>query len=110
MNQQVTDYIQNAPVEQAGIMKQIRELIHESVPGVTEEFKWSRPVFRSGRDFAYFKVAKTYLTLGFFNFEKLPDPHNKLEGSGKDMRHIKLKSSADIDTQLLGSWFRIASQ
>jgi hypothetical protein len=39
-------------------MDRIRELVKESVPNCTEEFKWSRPVFRTDKDFAYLKLHK----------------------------------------------------
>ncbi|MER2997663.1 DUF1801 domain-containing protein [Pontibacter populi] len=93
MHPQVTDYIINSGNQQ-DILKTIRQLIHDTVPQVTEEFKWGRPVFRTNKDFAYLKSAKAYVTLGFFNFQKLNDPHNRLEGTGKDMRHIGLKEQA----------------
>ncbi len=109
MNPQVTDYIGQAPAEQRQIMEAIRKLLHETVAGVTEEYKWSRPVFRASKDFAYLKVAKAYVTLGFFDFEKLNDPQNKLEGTGKDMRHIKLKKLTDLDSEVLSDWFKTAA-
>lgn len=108
MHPQVTDYIANSGNQQE-ILQTIRQLIHESVPQVTEEFKWGRPVFRAEKDFAYLKTAKAYVTLGFFNFEKLHDPDNRLEGTGKDMRHIKLKTINDIDRDLLTAWFKAAT-
>lgn len=110
MNQQVTDYINEASGEQKRIMDRVRELIKESVPNSTEEFKWSRPVYRSGKDFAYLKSAKKYITLGFFNFKKLRDDDNRLEGTGKDMRHVKLTSLNDVDEDLFSEWFRAASE
>jgi len=105
MNAQVTEYINNAPDEQNKIMSEIRQLIHTSVEGVTEEYKWSRPVFRLDNDFAYLQKSKNHVTLGFFNFEKINDKENQLEGSGKQMRHIKLKSTNDIDEEKLKDWF-----
>ncbi|MEJ8757137.1 DUF1801 domain-containing protein [Pontibacter sp. H259] len=108
MHPQVTDYISNAGNQQE-ILQTIRQLIHETVPAVTEEFKWGRPVFRASRDFAYLKTAKAYVTLGFFNYQKLNDPGNLLEGTGKGMRHIKLKSINEIDNHLLTTWFKAAS-
>jgi hypothetical protein len=108
MHPQVTDYITNSGNQQE-ILQTIRQLIHETVPQVTEEFKWGRPIFRTNKDFAYLKSAKTYVTLGFFNFQKLNDPGNRLEGTGKDMRHIKLKTITDIDRDLLTEWFKSAS-
>jgi hypothetical protein len=104
MNQQVTDYINNAPPAQKEIMNAIRELIHQSVYGVIEEFKWRRPVFRLTKDFAYLLAAKDYVTLGFFNFEKINDKQGKLEGTGKGMRHIKLRKTSDIDRSEFTEW------
>jgi hypothetical protein len=104
MNQQITAYIENAPSEHKTIMQTIRSLIHESVPEVTEEYKWSRPVFRVKKDFAYLKTSKNYVTLGFNNYQKIHDPGGKLEGTGKDLRHIKLRSLKDIDPDELKKW------
>jgi hypothetical protein len=110
MNKQVTEYINQAPDQQKKIMEIVRQLIHENAGQVQEEFKWSRPVFRNEKDFAYLKTAKAYVTLGFFNFQKLDDPGNLLEGTGKDMRHIKLKSVDSIDKDLLKKWISASSE
>ena len=110
MNTQVTQYINDAPDEQKEIMKIIRSIIHNNVAGVTEDYKWSRPVFSKSKDFAYFKITKTHLTLGFMNFEKISDPNSLLEGSGKEMRHIKLKKPSDIDHNQLADWFLKVSE
>lgn len=110
MNEQVTAFINNASAEQKEIMLQIRQLIHNSVTDVQEDFKWSRPVFRKGKDFAYLKTAKAYVTLGFFQYQKLNDPDGLLEGTGNDMRHIKIKKSSDINPTLLKDWFTVAAQ
>ena len=106
MNSQVTEYIDKAPPEQQAIMNVLRELIHESVPGVSEEFKWSRPVFKAAKDFTYLKTAKAHVTLGFYNFDKIEDKGNRLEGTGSAMRHVKIKTLDDIDRELFGTWFR----
>lgn len=108
MNPQVTDYI-NSAAERKEILQTVRQLIHESVPTVTEEFKWGKPVFRAGKDFAYFNISKAYVTLGFFDYQKLNDPTNLLEGTGKSMRHVKLRSTSDINSTLLTEWFKSAS-
>jgi hypothetical protein len=110
MNKQVTEYISQAADQQKKIMEIVRQLIHENAGQVQEEFKWSRPVFRKERDFAYLKTAKAYVTLGFFNFQKLEDPGKLLEGTGKDMRHIKLKSVDSIDKELLKKWISASSE
>jgi hypothetical protein len=110
MNKDVTVYINNAPEEQKEIMNQIRALIHESVRNVTEEFKWSRPVFKLKKDFAWLQANKNHVTLGFMNFNKIDDNKGLLEGTGKDMRHIKLKTVSQINRALLTEWFIAVSK
>lgn len=89
-------------------METIRLLIHKNVENITEEFKWSRPVFKSTKAFAYIEANKNYVNLGFYkDFEKLNDPEEVLEGTGKTMRHIKLKSISDIDFKRLSEWLMV---
>jgi hypothetical protein len=106
MNKQVTNYILASPEEQQEIFMQLRQLIQQNIPGVEENYKWSRPVFTAEKDIIYFKSAKAYATLGFFDTEKLIDKNNVLEGTGKSMRHIKIKTAADIDKTLFTKWFK----
>ena len=106
MNPDVTRYIETAPAAQREAMMIIRQLIHETIPAIQEDFKWSRPVFRVGRDLAYFKTTKSALTFGFFDFHKLNDPDGILEGSGKDMRHIKVEDASAVDADRLREWLR----
>ncbi len=104
MNDQVTAYISEAPEEQRKIMEAIRDIIHTEVSSVAENFKWSRPVFSTDTDFAYFKTAKSYLTFGVFKFEEIKNHQDLLEGSGKDMRHIKIKRLEDLQPEIIKSW------
>jgi hypothetical protein len=110
MDPQISQYIETAVPEQQCIMTQIRQIIHQAVPDVQESFKWSRPIFSTKNDFAYLKTTKSYVTLGFNDFTKLEDPNGMLEGTGSNMRHIKIKNAADIDSALLEKWFKAASQ
>ena len=40
------------------------------------------------------------MNLGFYNGSQLPDPDKLLEGTGAQMRHIKIKKEADIKPEL----------
>lgn len=110
MNPEIDTYISEAPHEQRKIMEQLRQMIHEEAPQVKEIFKWSRPVFSTSHDFVYFKTAKTYLTLGFFNFNKIKQNTELLEGTGKDMRHIKIKSFEKLPADIIRVWIRQVTQ
>jgi hypothetical protein len=104
-SEEVTSYIKNAPSPQSDIMEKVRNLIHESVPETVEEFKWGQPVFRKNKDYCYLKTTKSHVNLGFMNFQILNDPEYLLEGTGKQMRHVKLKTTEDIRQDLFKEWF-----
>lgn len=84
------------------IADQLRKLVFAVVPDAVEEIKWSRPCYsRAGKLFCYLKAEKSYMTLGFQNGASLADPAKLLEGTGKDMRHTKIRSSEALDEQAL---------
>lgn len=96
-NEEVSNYLNAAPEDQQKILKELRELIFSVAPNATEQYKWSRPVYGLGKDFCYLKSAKKYITFGFFQFDKIHTNKNLLEGTGMQMRHIKLKKLEDIE-------------
>ena len=51
--------------------------------------------------FAYVGAFKSHVNVGFFQGAQLPDPASILEGSGKRMRHVKVKPGKEIDSEAL---------
>jgi hypothetical protein len=47
--------------------------------------------------FAYVNVFTSHVNLGFYRGASLPDPAHLLQGSGKRMRHVKLKPGTPTD-------------
>lgn len=75
---------------QRRVLLALRDQILSVAPEATEELKWSRPCYANARGmFCYLFSTKAYATLGFQNGAALDDPEGLLEGTGKDMRHIK---------------------
>ncbi|MDN5205709.1 DUF1801 domain-containing protein [Fulvivirgaceae bacterium BMA10] len=109
-NDDVTQFIEKSIDGQKVILEALRELIAESVPDVREQLKWGRPVYASQKDFCYLQTSKNYVTFGFFNFEKVDDPEDLLEGTGKQMRHIKIAKSEDIKSDLFTKMLKQASE
>ena len=96
MNQKVTTYIENTEEKNKAILQKIRELIMNITTHVDELFKWGRPVYRTDKDFCYLQSTKKAVTVGFFEFDKIETNSHLIEGTGKSMRHIKIKSLEDI--------------
>ena len=51
--------------------------------------------------FGYVAAFKAHVNVGFFHGAALDDPHRLLEGSGKRMRHVKLRWGAPVDDAAL---------
>ena len=51
--------------------------------------------------FAYVNAFKAHVNVGFFRGAELADPVGLLEGTGKYMRHVKLRPAGAIDATAL---------
>ena len=90
----------------------LRQLILESDPDLSESIKWGNPVYEKHGKVCYLASTKAYVSLGFFNGAALTDPEGfpkgLIEGTGKKMRHVKVRSLEDIRNELFSSWVREA--
>jgi hypothetical protein len=51
--------------------------------------------------FAYVNAYRAHVNVGFFRGAELRDPNGLLEGTGKFMRHVKLRPGQPIDAAVL---------
>ncbi|RZT95098.1 DUF1801 domain-containing protein [Rivibacter subsaxonicus] len=66
---------------------EVRELLHDGYPTVCV----------GDAPFAYVGAFGAHVNVGFFHGAALPDPAGLLEGSGKHMRHVKLRPGLALD-------------
>ncbi len=60
---------------------EVRELVHDGCPVAC----------LGDAPFAYVNVFNSHVNVGFFHGAALPDPAHLLQGTGKFMRHVKLR-------------------
>ena len=53
--------------------------------------------------FAYVNVFRAHVNVGFFNGATLQDPTGLLVGTGKRMRHVKLKPDRALEPEALSA-------
>ena len=70
---------------------EFRELMHDGCPVACV----------GDAPFGYVNAFKAHVNVGFFQGAELPDPAGLLEGSGKFMRHVKLKPGAAVNSAAL---------
>jgi hypothetical protein len=98
----IDEWLANEPSELFAIARQwfthfrncgadVREILHDGYPVACV----------GDAALGYVNVFKAHVNVGFFTGAFLHDPHQLLEGSGKRMRHVKVRPGADLDKQAL---------
>jgi hypothetical protein len=69
----------------------VREVLHDGHPTACV----------ADAAFAYVNAFKAHVNVGFFRGAEIADPKGLLEGTGKVMRHVKLRPGHDFDATAL---------
>jgi hypothetical protein len=70
---------------------EVRELLHDGCPVAC----------LGDAPFGYVNVLRSHVNVGFFQGAALPDPAGLLQGSGRFMRHVKLRPGVSTNTAAL---------
>jgi hypothetical protein len=88
--------------ELGAIAQQWFEVMRRCGDEVREVFHDGCPVACLGdAPFGYVNVFRSHVNVGFFHGSALPDPDRLLQGTGKFMRHVKLRPGATISAAAL---------
>jgi hypothetical protein len=93
------------------IANRLRELIIDVYPDVVE-VPWPKQRIvgygvgpkKMSEHFCYIGAHRDHVNLGFYHGAELSDPEHLLEGSGKKLRHIKVREIEEIDRPALGQF------
>jgi hypothetical protein len=77
---------------------EVRELVHDGCPVAC----------LGDAPFAYVNVFTSHMNVGFFHGAALPDPARLLQGTGKFMRHVKLRPGTPTDAASLNKLIQVA--
>src|ERR1051325_4623865 len=69
----------------------VRELLHDGHPTACVD----------DAAFGYVNVFKDHVNVGFFRGAEIPDSNGMLEGTGRLMRHVKVRPEQDLDAVAL---------
>jgi hypothetical protein len=80
------------------VVRALRTFVKRIVPSVKETVNaWGVSTFEAKDPFCCYMVGKYHVTFGFHYGTSLEDPEKLLEGTGKNIRHVKLRSVADLE-------------
>jgi hypothetical protein len=108
METQIENWLDKLPTKKRTLALKVRDIVLNSDSSVKELIKWGNLTFTSSGNLGWIisYVSTDYINLGFFNGTRLSDPQKLLEGTGKGLRHQKIRTEKDIDKKQIASWVK----
>jgi hypothetical protein len=101
-------YFAEQSAEKAALLQKLRALVNKGVPDADVTIKWGVPFYQlNGKSICSLASFKEFVGINFFAPPSaLADPKKKLEGGGKTMRMLKVRSATDIDSASILRWLK----
>jgi hypothetical protein len=103
MSKAFDDFLASYSNDVQHLTRQTRALIFDVMPDVSEHVYPAMKVIRYGLQgnkmaglALHLMPTKAGVSLGFHHGTRLPDPEGLLEGTGKNLRHVKLRKPEDV--------------
>lgn len=93
----IDGYVEKKGPKLVEVAEGLRRLMKKTVSGCKETVNpWELPTFESNGPMCNFSIGKDHVTFGFLRGTSLADPEKLLEGTGKNLRHVKLRGVEDL--------------
>ena len=92
----VETYVKAIEPKKRAHVQALRKFVKKEAPGLTEAIKWGNICWIGKSNVAWIIVYDGHVDFGFFQGAKLKDPAKLLEGTGKGLRHVKVREAKDI--------------
>ena len=103
-----------ATAKGGGDLGQITDALHAIVraaaPDAELTKKWGQDVYVLGKMLCAIATHTAHVNLVFFQGAELPDPKGLLEGTGKAVRHMKLRAPGDVDRAAVTALVKAAAE
>jgi hypothetical protein len=104
-------YVDTKPAELRDVAERLRKLMKKTVKSAKESVNsWKIPTYESNGPMCFFMVGKYHVTFGFLRGTSLPDPAGPLEGAGKNVRHVTLRTAEDLKEPALRKLIEAAAR
>ena len=102
-------YLASQAPRNQGVIRALRKFVKRVAPQLQESVKWGNGCWVQGKaPVAYVYSAADHVQFGFFRGSALRDRSGLLEGTGKFVRHIKVRKRSDIDERAFEGLLRQA--
>ncbi len=97
----IDEYLEKYSPEMSELAEKLRNLILDMFPYMDEVIKWNNLVYEINGYVCAILIHKAHINLEFWRGAELKDPKNRLEGTGKKMRHLKIRDESEIDAEYI---------
>lgn len=86
------------------LIRALRAFVKRTCPELVESVKWGNGCWLNGKvPAAYVYADADHVQFGFIRGAELADPKGLLQGSGAYVRHVKVRTPADVDPKAFGA-------
>lgn len=95
------EFLEKIPAEQHALTRTLHAVITKAGPTLTACLKWGNLTYHEEKNACSLVSHKHHVNQQIWGGARLKDPRGLLTGTGKDMRHIKIVSEADVDSKYI---------
>jgi hypothetical protein len=95
------EYLMDYPLEMQILSRKLRNLILDAEPEFDEVIRWKNLTYGPSKMLLAIVIHKNHLNLEFANGKSLVEDGYPLEGTGKNLRHLKIQTESDLESELL---------
>lgn len=101
MDSNVTTFINQQPARAKNILDALRTIILQTAPHLEESMQYGLPFYSYHGRLCFLNLRNETIILGLCKGAFLANAQGLLEGEGKEVRHVKIKSLTDIHPEAL---------
>lgn len=106
----LSEFLEKIPVEQHALIRSLDAVISKAAPALGASLKWGNLTYGGKKNVCSLVSHEDHVNLQVWSGASLNDPGGLLTGTGKDMRHIKIASEADIDAKSIAELVKQAAR
>lgn len=106
----LTVFLEQIPAEQQALVRSLHAVISKAAPTLAASLKWGNLTYHAKKNVCALVSHKDHVNLQVWGGASLKDPSGSLVGTGKDMRHIKVATEADIDPKVIAELVQQAAR
>jgi hypothetical protein len=89
-------YVKGIEPKKRAHVTTLRKFVKKEAPQLREAIRWGNLSWLGTKDVCWVLVYDDHVDFGFHRGASLKDPKGLLEGTGKRLRHVKIREAKDI--------------